>query len=43
MMTENGTDLNMGEAIQEQEYSRRWAIMWGEKKGSGKMWRRGWL
>lgn len=26
-MTEEGTDSNVGDALQEQEYSRRWAVI----------------
>lgn len=40
MMTENRIDLNMRDAVQEQKYSRRWTVMWGKRRGSGKMSRR---
>lgn len=36
MMAEEGTDLNVGDIVQEQECSRRKAVIQRQKRGSGR-------
>lgn len=38
---DKGTDLNLGDAFQEQEYSRRWAVIKRGERGSDEMCKRG--